>query len=191
MTESTWQLQARALARARQLFDLRRYEQAEAGARSVLAQDPDKVIVCIALMQEDRLADPGREAELALEGLPLHDARRKIAVVVETAFADCHDLGCQREICKCRRTVVVEVPRMMRMNACGGKEKTVAGTSEFDSLSATSEACARDQHLHDSRRARARDHRITITVEAVVGEVDTDVDQLREGCDIVVQERPT
>jgi hypothetical protein len=24
-----------------------------------------------------------------------------------------------------------------------------------------------------------------------VGEVDTDVDQLREGCDIVVQERPT
>ena len=47
----------------------------------------------IPLVQEQRTPGVDRDAELQLEGLPLHRAGREVAVVVESAFANCHNFG--------------------------------------------------------------------------------------------------
>ena len=59
----------------------------------VLAQYREKVLVCIALVQKDWLAEALRELELPVERLLLHRARGEVAEIVESAFSDGDDLG--------------------------------------------------------------------------------------------------
>ena len=54
----------------------------------MFSQHGDKVIVRIALMQEDGFPDGAGDLELPGKGAALQVARRKIAKIVESAFTD-------------------------------------------------------------------------------------------------------
>jgi hypothetical protein len=106
-------------------------------ARAIVMQDRQELLVRVALMQEDRLAQSNGEIELPPERGKLLGPRRQIAKIVQPTFADCYDLrrrGERRELLQSR---VVEVGRMMWVNAGGATQ-------------------ALRVHPHRSRRASSR-----------------------------------
>src|SRR5690348_6985905 len=54
----------------------------------VLPKDGDKVLVCVALVEEDRLPNARRQLQLPKKGCPLCWLRREIPEVVQAAFAN-------------------------------------------------------------------------------------------------------
>lgn len=155
----------------------------------MLAQDRREILVGVPLVQEDRLADAGRERELPCEGASLRVARRIVPEVVEAALSDRDDLWRERELRKLRGGIVGELVGMVRVDAGGGEQHAGLRARELHRLRAAWHRGAGHEHLGDARGARARDHGIAIDVEAGMGKVRADVDQLRGGCVIVVHGR--
>ena len=62
-------------------------------AAAKILQNRRKVVVRVALVQEDGLAGLGRDFQLRDEGRALRIGRREIAKIVQAAFADRDDLG--------------------------------------------------------------------------------------------------
>jgi hypothetical protein len=143
----------------------------------MLLQNRYKIGVCVALVQEDRLAHESRELQLAMERLLLHGARRQIAKIIEPAFAHRDYL---RKCCKltqfCQQ-ILRELFRVVRMHACGRKQPPGMSTSHLDSFTSAGSARASYHHLHHASCHRACNDRVTISIEAVVSEIDTDIDQ--------------
>ena len=102
--------------------------------RAMLAQDRDKVIVCVALMQEHGLGDAGRELQLPAEGIPLVGARREIAEVVKAAFSDRRHLRLPRKLLELREQLGCQLRRVMRVNAGCCKQPARSGARELDRL---------------------------------------------------------
>src|SRR5262245_36885265 len=86
----------------------------------VLSQNGDKVFVRVALVQEHGLADSRRNLERPGERGTLHVARREIAEVIQTAFADGYDFRLMREPFELVRELIGELRGVMRMNPGGG-----------------------------------------------------------------------
>ena len=145
--------------------------------RTVLLQNRHKIGVCIALMQEDRLADCSRELQLAMERLLLHGARRQIAEIIEPAFAYRDYLRKCSKLPQLRQQLFRELFCIVRMYARGRKQPPRMCTGHLNSF--TSAGCARASyhHLHHASGHRACNDRVTIGIEAVVSEIDADIYQ--------------
>ncbi len=154
-----------------------------APARGVLAQDGDEIGMRVALVQEYRLADARGELELAVKGLLLRGARGEVAEIIEPAFSHRDDLGMRASVLELARGAPRSSSRgVMRVNS-GGGEESVRDAARASAMRARAarERRAGDHHLHDTGRARARDHRVAVGVVAVVREIDADVDERRAG----------
>jgi hypothetical protein len=87
--------------------------------RRCFADHRPRVILCIAGVDNDRLAGFLREGELLSERTALLESRRIVIVVVETAFAD-RDGTTRDEIAKCAGIMKwIEPARIVRMNPRG------------------------------------------------------------------------
>ncbi len=148
--------------------------------RAVLAQDRREIGVRVALVKEHGLAHPGCELELPLEGLALRGARREVPEVIQPAFTDRHHLGLPGKVLELGRARRSQLARMMRVNAGGGKQSCRMSACQRQRTLRTRERRAGDHHLHNARRLCAGDHRVAVGVVAVVGEIDTDIDQRSE-----------
>src|ERR1700742_706844 len=89
-----------------------------------VVQTSDEIRMRIALMQEQRLAAGDGESELTLEREQLGFARRKIAVIVESRFADGDDFTRGVQFRQQRFGLAVEILGVMRMYA-GGRVQRV------------------------------------------------------------------
>ena len=70
---------------------------------------------------------------------------------------------------------------MMRMNAGRAAKALRIAAHQIDRGTRARERAAGDHHARDAGRGGAPDHVCAIVVEAVVSEVDADVDELRRG----------
>jgi hypothetical protein len=143
----------------------------------VLTQDRDEIGVCIALVKKNRLADLHGELQLAMEGRLLDGAGRQIAVVVESAFAYRYHLPQRCELTQVRQQSIAELARMMRMNTRCGEQPSGVALRKFYGLARARTGAAGYYHLDHAGLLRACNHGVTIAIEAVVGKIDTDIDQ--------------
>jgi hypothetical protein len=72
----------------------------------MLFQDRQEILVSVALVQEERLADARSELELPVECGPLRFTRGEIAEVVEATFTHGHDFGRAQELFQARNELV-------------------------------------------------------------------------------------
>ena len=146
--------------------------------RPVFAQGRQELVMRIALMQEDRFAHLHREVELVPERRDLGRSRREVAKVVESALADRHDFRLRGEGCELRQRRLVEVSRVMRMNARCAPESLRIAADQFDCRARAGQRAAGDHHARHAGSRSPPDHFGAIGVETVVGEIDADVDEL-------------
>lgn len=159
----------------------------------MLAQDRDEIIVGIALVQEHGLAEPERQFQLQVKRPLLRGARGVVAVVVQATLAHRDHFRAAGELLEFPRAHRIKLCGVVRVHACGGEQAPRVRPAERARLRAAGKACARDDHLRNACRLGTRDHRVTVCIEAVVSEVDADVDEgrglgrgaRRGGCDIV------
>jgi hypothetical protein len=86
-------------------------------AASVLAQNRLEVIMGIALVQKNGFADPASHLKLAMERFPLYRPWGEVTEIIESAFADGHDLGKSRKLLQLRQQLSGQIRGMMRVNA--------------------------------------------------------------------------
>src|SRR5215510_2508009 len=104
--------------------------------------------MCVALMQEYRLAQLYRQVELSPEGNELRRAGRKIAEIIQATFADCHDLRRCGERGELLQRRLVELGRVMRMNTGRAAKALRVGAHQLDRRARARERTASDQHVH-------------------------------------------
>ena len=148
------------------------------GAALEILHHRHEVGVRVALVQEQRLSVFRCQLQLALERLALGRTRRKIAEVVQTAFAHRQHLRVRVQGAHLGVAFVGVFQRVVRVHAGGGEQKARMRLGQGQRLGRMLAAGAGDHHLHDARIARALQHRVAVRVEAVVGEIGADVDEL-------------
>src|SRR5690606_8574009 len=107
--------------------------------------DRREAFVRIALMEEDRELELGRERELRLEGALLRVGRREVAKEVEAALADRDDARLLGERSQRVDRVRIELGGMMGMDA-GRRIEPGARRRELRGAGARRDARARDDH---------------------------------------------
>ena len=143
-----------------------------------LLHDRHEVGMRVALVQEQRLAGVDRDLQLAFEGLALRRARREVAEIVETALADGDDLRIREQRAHFGVAFLGVFDRVVRMHAGGGVEHTRVLLRQRQRFGRVFAAGAGNDQLRNAGRTCAFQHRVAIPVEAVVGEVGADVDEL-------------
>jgi hypothetical protein len=137
-----------------------------------------EVGVRIALVQEHGLARVRGDLQLHLEGAPLRRARREIAEVIQAAFADRDDLGHCLQRAHLRVALGRVLGRVVRMHAGGREQFAGMRTRQLGGHRRMRAAGTGDDHAGHAGVAGALHHRVAVVVEAVVGEVGADVDEL-------------
>jgi hypothetical protein len=100
--------------------------------------------VGVALMQEYGLARLDGEIQLRDERTALCRTRREVAMVIETALADCHGLGIAQELPQFIAARGDEAGRVVWMHARGCRQRIGARTRELETWCMTPAARARD-----------------------------------------------
>jgi hypothetical protein len=132
--------------------------------------------VRVTLVQEHWFTDPGRQLQLAMKGLLLQWPRRKIAEVVETAFAGGDHLGLPSQLFEVTERFGSELGRVMGMHAGGGEQCGRPRAGDFDGFSSSVQTRAGHHHLRDAYIRGPLNHGVPISVVAVMTEIDTDID---------------
>jgi hypothetical protein len=148
--------------------------------RPVFPQDRGKVPVCIALVEEHRLADAACKIQLAVERLLLYLARGEVTEVIKSALTHGHDLRIAGKLGKFAQASRGQLARVVRVHAGGCKQHPGVCAAQRDRLGRACKRGAGDDHLRDTGGARPFHYRIAIGSVTVMRQVDADVD---EGCD--------
>ena len=143
----------------------------------VVAQHRQEVAARIPLVQEERLVESRGEAELELERTALLGGRREVPEVVESALACRNHQRVAGELGEPRGIRVAQRRRVVRMHAGRRAQDLRMPTAERNGLLRVGEGRAGDDHRRDPRGACARQHRLAVRIEAVVGQVGADVDE--------------
>ena len=141
-------------------------------------QDLDEAAVGIALVHEDRKAEPGRDLEVRLERPFLVRAGREVPVEVETGLADRDHLVASRERFDRGRRRAVKGRRLVRVHARGGPEPARVATGERRGRLAVRPAGPGHHDTVHPGAGRPGEHVIKIGREGLVAEVRPDVDEL-------------
>src|SRR5579875_1429665 len=150
-------------------------------AAAMLAHDGEEVVVRVALMQEHGLAHARSDRELASEGPALHVARGEVAVIVEPALTDRHEGGMRCEPFQLNGELVRQFRGMVRMDARGREQPARVRFGQLERAVRALAARAGHDHLYDAGGARAGDDLRPVAIEAVVREIDADVDERHLG----------
>lgn len=148
-------------------------------ARAVLLQDRDEIFVGVALMQEYRFAQRNRQLQLAAKCVALRVARREIPEIVEPAFTHCNDLRCSCQRGEFQPLLCLQLARMVGMDPGRTSKPLRMVAHEFDSGATAGNRTAGDDHSSDASVQRAFDDGIAIGIEAVVTQVQADIDECR------------
>jgi hypothetical protein len=154
----------------------------------VLSKDRHKVLMSVALMEKDRLANARSQLQLAVKGVPLRCRRREIPEVVQAAFSNGNHFRPAGQRFQLGEQLRREVCSVMGMQPGGCKEPRRIFLRQLDRAACAWAARSRDDHLNHAGRSCALQNLTAIGVVAVVREVYADVDKGRGGrrraCDI-------
>jgi hypothetical protein len=154
----------------------------------VLPKDGNKVLVCVALVEEDRLPNARGQLQLPMKSFPLCWRRREVPEVVQAAFSNRNDLRPAGKRFQLLQQIRRKVRGVMRMHPRRCEETRRIFLRQLDRAAGAGPARSRDDHLNHARSACARQNLTAIGVVAVVCEVYADVDKGRGGrrraCDI-------
>jgi hypothetical protein len=150
---------------------------AAAQSRAMVSHQGNEILVGIAFVQKHGLAHVDRELQLTFERGELIGTRREISEVVQSAFTHCDDVCMLSELSQLAERVLIQIGRVMGMNPRGTTEQIVMGRDEIERAARARDGAAGNQHAHDADLPCAFDDFGTIAIEAVVSEVDADVDQ--------------
>ena len=134
-------------------------------------EDVGRVGVRVACMDDDGLAELGRELELRLEEAALPVARRAVAEVIEARLPHCHRSIVLGEVAQLVDAVRLRVAGLMRVDAERGEHLLVA-VGQLERRSARVDAGAHGHDLLDADRACPADQRrrpVRTRVEVCVG----------------------
>jgi hypothetical protein len=134
--------------------------------------------VRIALMQKQWFLHVDGNLQLPFKHLQLHLARRIVAVVVQSGFADgAHD-WIVRELAQLGIRRVVVVDRMMRMHAGRGKQLARMCFGQSQRMRAAFARSASQDHPAHTMPCSALQHFIEIVLKRFVTEIDANIEQL-------------
>src|SRR4029077_5689778 len=119
----------------------------------------------------------GGELELAMKRLLLRGTWRKIAEIIQAAFAHRDHLRQGCELAQLHQQLLSQLFGVVRMDARRGKQHAWMGPRHLDSLARALAARASHHHLHHASGHSASNNRFTVRIEAVVSEIDTDIYQ--------------
>ena len=131
------------------------------------AQDIDHIAVRVADMKDDRLVQLIGQIKLTGEHILLNVPGRKIVVIIQSDFAQRHNLllGCE-PVRQNRDIGICEILRVVRMHTDGGIEHGLA-FGQLDGLGAGSHIRA-DTHGKHLRLAHARKHILAVGVKPTI-----------------------
>jgi hypothetical protein len=128
-------------------------------------------------MKKHWLADGDSKLELSPERIELSLTRREIPEVIQAAFADCNNLRSSCQLREIGKSLAIEVRCMVRMNARGATITIRVFFNELDrGASARDRTACNQQVLHTDVRCPSN-HCVSIGIEAVMGEIDSDIDE--------------
>ena len=142
-------------------------------------QNFDEFLVCIPLVKEYRELALCCKFELSLKGISLRLSWRKIAKVVESAFADCNNNRERRKFTQCLANRDSVVAGMMRVNSGRGIEAAWVCFSQVSGIDTALLTAAGDDHPSHAVLTGSLDDRITIRVKGIMCQIGTDVEQVR------------
>jgi hypothetical protein len=148
---------------------------------AMLLQDAEEISVRSALMQENRLVNAGRKLELLVKGPPLRCVRGQVAIIIKPALANCDHLRQPGERTELAQQFAVELECVVRMNTGGREELARPAARKFDRGTGTRAARAGHDHLRDARRGGARDDCVAVGIEALMRQINPDIDERRCG----------
>jgi predicted metal-dependent hydrolase len=146
-----------------------------------LAQDADEIRVRIALVQEYRLAYGDCDFQQGAKCRDLRIAWRKIAVVIQAAFANRHDGGSHGQFAQFIKNRGRQICRMVGMEPCGGKQARWMCLMQRDGGARGGHAGAGDDHAFHARVRGAAQHLRQVRCKALMRQVRANVDQFG-GC---------
>lgn len=147
--------------------------------RAEFSQDLDKILVSIALMQEYRFAQRDSQLKLTAERFTLRGTRRKVAEIVETAFTDRDHFRCRSQRGEFNPLLGPQIIRVMGMNPGGTTKPLRMAAHEIDSSATTVQRTASDHHSSDASMHCALDNGVAIGIEAVVTQIQADIDEFK------------
>ena len=131
----------------------------------------------VALVEKHRLAQLHGQVELSPERCDLRGVRRKIAKIIQPALADRDHLRLRGECREFLQRRLVELARMMRMNARRATKALRIAADQLDGRARARQRASGNDHARHADGLGAADYVGSIAVETVVGEVDADVDE--------------
>ena len=143
----------------------------------MLTYDRNELRMRIALMQESGLAVLGGQFQLPVKGAPLRLARRKLAEVIEPAFARGADLRRSQQVAKQGQLRGFELQRVMRVHARRGANDRGKLARELDRSPRARQRGARHNQMFHAGRPGPLDHLRAVGIEAVVCEIDADINE--------------
>lgn len=150
-------------------------------ARPEVAKDREEVGVRVALMEEHRFMKVSSQLQLFPERRALRIGRREVAEVVETAFSHRDHFRLRCHLRQLRQRVVIELCGVMRVHSSRTPESVRIPSHQVDGGARAGDRAAGNHHARHAGRLSPSDHFSAVAVEAVVREVDADVDEFVQG----------
>jgi hypothetical protein len=135
----------------------------------------------VPLMEKNRQAHLCGKRKLRRKRRLLAIARREIAVVIEPALADGNGVRAFEQRPQCRDAVLVELIGIVRVDPGGCEERPLVRGAELYGPGASRHRCSGDDEAADAVFGRAPYYVVSVGIEAVMGKVDADIDQVRHG----------
>jgi len=145
---------------------------------AVVTQNGKKVGLGLALMQKHRALVVDRKAQLGFEGGALIGAGREVAVIIQTGFTHGHGGRVAQQRSERLGAGAGPLPRMVGVDTGGrGHQARIAG-GQGGRGAGLFHTHAGDDHAGHARRDGTVNHCIAIGIEARMGEVDANINQV-------------
>ena len=131
----------------------------------------------VATVDDDGQIELARELQLTDQDLPLHVARRMVVVIIESDFANRHQLRMRRELSELVEMAVPRLRGLVRVNARRGVNPLVSlGNPHGLAQAVGSPGPADGQQILQPGATRALDHGVAVRVKVGIVEVAVGVD---------------
>lgn len=132
----------------------------------------------VALVNKYRLFHRYCQFEVLTKGLDLDIARRKIAIKIEAGFTYCPHTGVIEQLSQGTCCIFHPVAGMVWMNASGTNQMFRILSTKPNRFITVLDTSAGYYHLPDASVTGAFDHRVEVLHQAIVGQIDADIDVL-------------
>ena len=143
-----------------------------------VAQHGNKCLAGVALVQKDRQAAFGGDAQLVFQGFDLCIAGREVAVEIQSAFTDRFDRRVGAETFQLLIAISLPLFCPMRMHASSSKQALGKFRAVLDDLVGMIERGSGQQHLADASLPGPLQYSRAVLDEGLVSQVDANINPI-------------